>query len=362
MSKKKLSEFEKALEKHDGDIDELIKDVKRKHKGKAFNLALLKKIGVAVDSERDMTSIKNSILHKEAIHLLIAPTGYGKTTTAIKLAGATDYEVIYLDFELNPTTKSDPYSPKSLCEKYGVVYSHADNEYDAISSILELGVSMKGIILVIDTYSSLINEGNNDATETKNIVNKFLKLVTELKATVIIIDHATQGERSKIDIGETEFDFKTEGNASGKKKLADFTFKLQPVSGGMPSSGMMIKVDKSRNQKFLPMGEVLTVIDSEGGVVDVDNMKVKRVKSSIYIKPPSDNVTLIIETLQSKGGELPYVDLETILCPDRMVKGTLRAIVSKEDNQEEHWTYEKAKKGAGKIVKLHSCYKGEENE
>lgn len=220
-------------------------------KDQPFSLELLKRIGVAVDYEASELKPldEDEILYDGALHLFYAPSNSFKSFTVAKLAAKTNKQVFYLDFERNPGRL------KQFCEDLNITYVTPKGEMDELQKILETKADCRDVMLILDSFSFLIDEGNNDATDTANVVKQMLELTRELRATVVFIDHAT-----KTDYNEKKkWTFKLEGNESGKKKLCDLMYKVQPVSDDYRDGvELMIEKDRSGNRR---RGEILDVID-----------------------------------------------------------------------------------------------------
>jgi len=328
----------------------------------------LKKLGILVKNDRNLKQLNGGILYEKCLHLIHAPSAYGKSSTVIKLAGeaiaGTDMRALYMDFELNPTGGN--HTLDTLCNENGVIYVPSTNEvdgdddskyYNALETIIKSKKSLKDTIIIFDSFSSLIVAGNNDATDTKDVMKQLAKLISKMGATVVVIEHSTKGEKSRIDDTNTNWDFKLEGNESGKKKLSDFTYKVQPLDGNI-RNGVVMKVEKTRNQELTPRDEVYNVVGRDGKVVGSKNHTITKT-SNFVSRDLTDNQKKVVDALNnSKDGTLTKIELETILCKaGTMGKQSLTVTLNK--GHDTVWDYKKiaGNKHNAKEATLHAQYK-----
>lgn len=225
-------------------LGELI-DSKKSFKGEPISLSMLYELGIAIDyNASDLTPLDDEkILFDRGLHLFYAPAGSFKSYSVATLAFKTGKDVYYFDFEYNPS------GLKKHCESLGVHYVSPPNNSDELKILLKSELDCGNALLIFDSFSNLIAEdsSNNDATDTANIVKLMREMTRNMGATIIFIDHATRTDYKTSHDKPKPWEFKLEGNESGKKKPCDLVYKLSPVDPEDYTRGVNLKVEKTRS-------------------------------------------------------------------------------------------------------------------
>ena len=223
-----------------------------------ITLEMLYEIGVAVDYKAtDLKPLdEKSIIFDRGLHLFFAPSGYFKSFTVAKIVEGINKDKFYFDFEQNPSVL------KAHCESLGVTYVTPPNTMKELEILLATKADCSNALFIFDSFSNLIAEGNNDATDTANIVKLMHKLCTDRGATVIFIDHATKINYIVPASSEKDWNFKLEGNESGKKKPCELVYMIQPVDIEDFNSGVKLLVTKSRTP-LRRVNEIINLNDVE---------------------------------------------------------------------------------------------------
>ncbi len=225
------------------DLGELPEEDKpRIYENEPITLDMLFDIGVAINYEASNLEPldERKLIFDKGLHLFYAPSGYFKSYTVASLVKHIDKDKFYFDFEHNPS------GLKEHCESLNINYITPPNDLKELKKLLTTKADCSSALFIFDSFAHLIAEGNNDATETTNIVKLLRKLIVEMKATIIFIDHATKLDYKESYGSPKDFNFKLEGNESGKKKPCDLMYKVQPIDFESPSMGVKLLVDKSR--------------------------------------------------------------------------------------------------------------------
>jgi len=237
---------------------ELVEKMKQKpsFKGVPLSLEVLYELGVAEDiADRPVVPLhEKNIIFDQFLHLFYAPSGYNKSFTVAALVADIDKDKFYLDFEHNPT------SLKEHCEKNGITYVTPPNTMEELEMLLQSEADMSNALLIFDSFSNLIEDGNNDTTDTSRIVKMMHKLCTDYGATIIFIDHATIIDKKDEN---AKWNFKVEGNEQGKKKPCELLYMVQPKSMSKENwkDGVLLKCKKSR---ATPMRYLNDVVEFNG--------------------------------------------------------------------------------------------------
>ncbi len=213
--------------------------------------AAFRELGIVVDlKSEDLNPLNNdNIIFNTGLHLFFAPSGNFKSYTVATIAAGlkNKKQIFYFDFEYNPG------GLKRHCEKLGITYLTPTTEYDEVKKLLDSRMDMSNTLFIFDSFSYLLEDGNNDATDTKEVVHEMRLLCKELGATVIYIDHATildytTAKKAEPDIAPTHqrWRYKVEGNESGKKKPCDLIYMVEPDDLNDHSQGVKIMCTKSR--------------------------------------------------------------------------------------------------------------------
>lgn len=241
----KVELWREDITDHFDDLGKLPEGEKPKDfEGQPLSLEMLFNMGVAIDYKASNLEPLDDqkILFDNALHLFYAPSGYFKSFTVASLASKTSKDVFYFDFEYNPAGLN------GHCELLGVTYVSPPNDLKELKRLLKSKADCSNALFIFDSFSNLIQDGNNDATETANIVKMMRELIRTMGATIIFIDHATKTDYKTTNNQPKPWAYKLEGNESGKKKPCDLMYKLCPVDFEDHSRGVTLMVEKSRTQ------------------------------------------------------------------------------------------------------------------
>jgi len=183
------------------------------------------------------------------LNLLYAPPAYGKSYTAIAIAGESDLPSVFIDLESNGQLFVNH------CKKNNVAYVYAGSAKDIMSSVKEIVKEIKEqhtkALIIIDSYSDLFPDDEGvmpkDAQKQLGDMHKFFMRDVELP--ILILDHGTEKDHPS-GTGKT---FKIEGNKSGKFKKTVAVLRLEKIDGDI-ENGTFVKVERSRNHDKLPVG------------------------------------------------------------------------------------------------------------
>jgi len=183
------------------------------------------------------------------LNLLYAPQAYGKSYTAIAIAGESGLPSVFIDLESNGKMFVDH------CKKNGVAYVYAGSSKNIVSTVKKIVQEIKDkhhkALIIIDSYSDLFPDDEGvmakDAQKQLGDMHKFFMRDVELP--ILILDHATERKNQNGD----DIGFKIEGNKSGKFKKSVVVLRLGKIDNDI-EHGTFVTVERSRNQDELPVG------------------------------------------------------------------------------------------------------------
>ncbi len=182
------------------------------------------------------------------LNLLYAPQAYGKSYTAIAIAGESGLPSIFIDLESNGSMFVNH------CRRNGVAYVYAGNSKNIIEDVKTFVTAIKEklrkALIIIDSYSDMFpnDEGKMAQYAQKELGDMHRFFMREINLPVLILDHATEQSHNGISTG-----FKIEGNKSGKFKKTVAVLRLDQIGGNI-ENGTYITVERSRNHDDLPVG------------------------------------------------------------------------------------------------------------
>jgi len=230
----------------------------KQHEGQPLSLQMIKDIGIFEDIDPAgilPLHVRNIIFNKQ-VHLFHAPAGYLKSFTVVSVCNDINKEKFYFDFEYNPNLKAH-------CETNGFVYITPTSNFTELDDLLASGADMSNALLVFDSFSRLIKDGNNDETDTLRTVQKMSSLCHKLNATVIVIDHSTKKDKSADP--KKYWNFKVGGNETGKYKDTGMVYLVQPKTFNKENwnDGVLLKVDRSRCAPHRYMYDIISFDGSD---------------------------------------------------------------------------------------------------
>ena len=182
------------------------------------------------------------------LNLLYAPQSFGKSYTAIAIAGESGLPAVFIDLESNGRMFVNH------CKKNGVRYVYAGSSQNVIEDVKKfvhaLKKKFKKVLIIIDSYSDMFpeDEGKMAQQAQKQLGDMHRFFMREVELPILILDHATEQNHNGINTG-----FKIEGNKSGKFKKTVAVLRLEQIGGNI-ENGTYVTVERSRNQDVLPVG------------------------------------------------------------------------------------------------------------
>ncbi len=185
------------------------------------------------------------------LNLLYAPQSYGKSYTAIAIAGESGLPSVFIDLESNGKMFVNH------CKRNGVAYVYAGGSKNIMVDVKKLVTAIKNrlgkVLIIIDSYSDMFpdDEGKMAQQAQKQLGDLHRFFMREVELPILILDHATeQKNQLGLDTG-----FKIEGNKSGKFKKTVSVLRLEKIGGDI-ENGTFVTVERSRNQDELPVGHI----------------------------------------------------------------------------------------------------------
>lgn len=197
----------------------------------------------------DNSRIGDAPLLDNGLNLLYAPQAYGKSYTAIAIAGESGLPSLFIDLESNGKMFVNH------CRKNGVAYVYAGSAKNIIVTVQNLVKKIKEkydkVLIIIDSYSDLFpeDEGRMAKDAQKQLGDMHRYFMRDVELPILILDHATEIRNQN---GETN-GFKIEGNKSGKYKKTVSVLRLEQIGGNI-ENGTFVTVERSRNQEDLSVG------------------------------------------------------------------------------------------------------------